>query len=212
MKRSLITWLLLASSFCTVAAQDDGFSIDTISNRLFLRMKGRSYPENCTVPRQELRYLRVLHRNAEDSICHGELVCNKEIAQDLLDIFRQLYEAHYPIERIQLIDDYDADDERSMTANNTSCFCYRNVAGTRKLSKHALGMAVDINTLYNPYVRWSNGKSIVSPKAGAKYSDRSKPFRYKIVIGDLCHTLFLQHGFRWGGNWKSVKDYQHFEK
>ena len=88
MKRT--TLLIIAClSLLTTRAQDCDFSIDTISDAVFLRMQGRSFPANCTTPRSELRYLRVLHRNAEDSVLHGELVCNKAIAEDLLDIFLQ---------------------------------------------------------------------------------------------------------------------------
>ncbi len=210
-KLILLSFIIFHLSFSSVAAQT--FSIDTISDAVFQRMQGRSFPQHCTVPRSELRYLRVLHRNAADSICQGELVCNKSIAEDLLDIFRQLYEAHYPIEHIRLIDDYDADDERSMSDNNSSCFCFRTVAGTNKLSKHARGLAVDINTRYNPYVRHSrNGSLLISPANGVPYANRSKKHIYKIEEGDLCYRLFRQHGFIWGGQWRTMKDYQHFEK
>jgi hypothetical protein len=205
--------LLLITSFIPAGAQTCGFSIDTIPDAVFARMQGRSFPANCTVKREELRYLRVLHRNAEDSVCQGELVCNQRIAEDLLDIFRKLYEAHYPIERIRLIDDYDADDERSMADNNSSCFCYRTVSGSNTLSNHARGLAIDINTRYNPYVRRDrNGRQLVSPENGKRYADRSVKSPYKIVEGDLCHRLFLEHGFSWGGSWRTKKDYQHFEK
>lgn len=213
----ILRLLLSVVLLCTLpgsllAQQAEGFSIDTISDAVFQRMQGRSFPADCTVKRQELRHLHVLHRNAQDSICQGELVCHQRIAHDLIDIFQQLFQAHYPIERIRLIDDYDANDECSMTDNNSSCFCFRAVAGSRKLSKHAQGMAIDINTLYNPCVRWRNGRQAVEPAAGEPYADRTKSFPYKIVAGDLLHTLFLQHGFIWGGSWQSLKDYQHFEK
>ena len=124
-----------------VAAQGGVFTADTLTDAVFQRMQGRSYPDDCTVPRSELRYLQVLHYDAEGHVHKGEMVCNRRIADDLLDIFRRLYEARYPIERMRLIDDYDADDEQSMQANNTSCFCYRAVAGGKRLSKHAQGMA-----------------------------------------------------------------------
>ncbi|MCR4582715.1 MAG: M15 family metallopeptidase, partial [Prevotella sp.] len=161
----------------------------------------------------ELRYLRVRHVDAKGREKQGELVCHQSIAADLLDIFRELYRQRYPIEKIRLIDCYDADDERSMSDNNSSCFCYRKIAGQRHLSKHARGMAVDINTLYNPCVRRRpDGTLHVQPAAGAAYADRSRTSPYRIVRGDLLHRLFLKHGFRWGGAWRSVKDYQHFEK
>lgn len=194
-----------------VAAQE--FSVQPIPDSVFQRMQGRSWPEDCTVRRADLRYLRLSHFDAGKQEHVGEMVCNKAIADDLLEIFRELYRQKYPIQRIRLIDDYEADDERSMRDNNSSCFCYRRVSGTTKLSKHAMGMAVDINTLYNPYVRTGkNGCRIVEPATATKYVDRSKAFPYKIVKGDLLYRLFLQHGFKWGGSWRTMKDWQHFEK
>ena len=209
--RLIYLFFLMLMSFAAMQAQD--FSVAPLSDSLFARMQGRSYPEGWTVPRSDLRHVRVLHVDAQGKVHKGELVCNKAIAQDLLEIFRQLYQARYPIEKIRLIDDYDADDEQSMRDNNTSSFCSRTVSGTKKLSKHALGMAVDINTRYNPWVRkGTDGRQLVSPDNGRLYANRQKSYPYKIVKGDLLYRLFIQHGFRWGGNWRSMKDYQHFEK
>ncbi len=189
------------------------FSHEIIPDAVFARMKGKSYPQGCTVPRSSLRYVKVLHHDGHGNIRMGELVCNKLIAQDLVDIFRQLYLHQYPIENIRLIDDFDAVDERSMRANNTCAFCYRTVKGSAKLSAHARGMAVDINPLYNPYHKITkSGKVIVQPSNALKYCNREKSFPYKIQKNDLLHTLFTQYGFRWGGAWRTLKDYQHFEK
>lgn len=188
------------------------FRAEKISDEVFCRMKGKSYKEGCTVSRTDLRYLRVLHHTATGKIRMGELVCHKSVAHDLVEIFRKLYDARYPIERMVLIDNYGADDLRSMEANNTSAFNFRRVAGTAKLSAHAMGRAVDINPLYNPYVKRRGNKTIVSPRQGRKYADRTKTFIYKINRGDICHRLFVEHGFVWGGAWQSLKDYQHFEK
>ena len=206
-------FLLILFCLSILGAQGQEFSMQTIPDSIFQRMQGRSWPKGCTIHRADLRYLRLSHFDAEEKEHVGEMVCNKSIANDLLEIFRELYRQKYPIQRIRLIDDYEADDERSMRDNNTSCFCYRKVSGTTKLSKHALGMAVDINTLYNPYVRTGkNGRRIVEPATATNYVNRQKTFPYKIVKGDLLHRLFLQHGFKWGGSWRTVKDWQHFEK
>lgn len=143
----------------------------------------------------------------------GQLICNKKIASDLKEIFEVLYKEKYPIERIRPISEYGNDDERSMRANNTSCYCYRVIEGSTKLSKHAQGLAIDINPLYNPCVkRKKDGTLLIQPATGKPYVDRSKSFKYKIAKQDLCYRLFIQHGFRWGGSWRSLKDYQHFEK
>ncbi|WP_455674071.1 M15 family metallopeptidase [Phocaeicola sp.] len=189
------------------------FVIEEISDALFNRINGKSYKKNCTVPRKELRYIKTLHYNLEGKICLGEMICNKTISNDLMEIFKALYRNKYPIERMVLIDNYDADDERSMLANNSSGFNFRFVPGTQKLSNHSRGMAVDINPLYNPYVRTNkSGKTIVSPESGKKYVDRSRNFPYKIDRNDLCYKEFIKRGFTWGGSWRNLKDYQHFEK
>lgn len=215
MKHLLFLHVILLLIGCLPAngQQPEAFRIDTISDAVFSRMAGKSYPEGCTVARSDLRLLSVLHCDADGHTRHGQLVCNKAIAADLLDIFRRLYEARYPIERMTLIDDYDADDERSMTANNTSCFCFRQIAGSKHLSKHAQGLAVDINPLYNPCVRKKgDGSIVIQPTAGARYADRQRTSPYRLLRNDLCYRLFIEHNFRWGGAWKSVKDYQHFER
>lgn len=209
MRRFLL--FLFCLSVIGMAAQV--FSVQPIPDSVFQRMQGRSWPEGCTVRRADLRYLRLSHVDADKKEHVGEMVCNKAIANDLLEIFRELYRQKYPIQHIRLIDDYEADDERAMRDNNTSSFCYRKISGSTKLSKHAMGMAVDINTLYNPYVRTGkDGRRIVEPATAVKYVDRRKSFHYKIVKGDLLYRLFLQHGFKWGGSWRTVKDWQHFEK
>ena len=99
-----------------------------------------------------------------------------------------------------------------MADNNTSCFNYRVIAGTSKLSNHSYGMAIDINPFFNPYVTFPNGEPHASPTGSEYYIDRDKDFAYKITTDDLAYKLFTEHGFTWGGNWKSSKDYQHFEK
>ena len=184
-----------------------------IDSAVFARIDGRSYKEGCPVAVEDLRYLRILHKDADGRTLVGEMIANQSIADDLLAIFRALYDAGYPIEKVRLIDDYGGDDESSMLDNNTSCFNYRRKSHMSAVSKHALGEAVDINPLYNPYTRvTASGARIVEPAASVQYLDRSGDFPYKISRGDLCHRLFLEHGFHWGGSWTRSKDYQHFER
>ena len=112
-----------------------------------------------------------------------------------------------------LIDVYGGDDNQSMAANNTSAFNYRTVSGTNKLSNHSYGRAIDINPLYNPYIRTaSDGSTLCEPENGAPYINRDEDFTHKIDHSDRCYQLFKEHCFTWGGDWRSVKDYQHFEK
>ena len=211
MKHLLVTifiWLC-----CTIGAQGQVFTSQTIPDSVWTTMQGRTWHDNPYINRSDLRYLRISHYDLEGRIHVGELICNKLIAQKLLAIFRELYRAHYPIQQMRLPDNYGADDERQMRANNTSCFCYRNVSGSKNLSKHARGLAIDINPLYNPYIRYSkkDGSQIVEPATGKPYVDRKVDFPYKITTNDLCYKLFIKHGFSWGGAWRTIKDYQHFE-
>lgn len=192
--------------------EDSFFRNIAIPDTIFALMQGKTYKGGCTISRQELRYLLCLHRDINGKAIVGEMVVNTKIAAVVLDILHQLYKARYPIEKMRLIDYWNADDEQSMRSNNSSCFNFRYVSHTNIVSKHGRGIAIDINTLYNPYhKKLKNGKEVIEPSTGAAYLDRSKSFPYKIEKGDLCYRLFTQHGFRWGGDWTSSKDYQHFE-
>ena len=191
---------------------DSLFYSSEITEEVQQRIQGISYHENENISLIELRYLRVLHRGFDGQDHIGELIVNQAIAEDILEIMSELYHQSYPIEKMLLIDEYGADDEQSMEDNNTSAFNYREIAGSGRLSNHAEGLAIDINPLYNPYVKQTgDGGRTVSPSSGEAYADREGDFPYKIDGNDLCCQLFLEHGFAWGGNWNSVKDYQHFE-
>ena len=194
------------------ASYADDFYISEIPDDIFAKMQGKSYKEDCTVPREDLRYVHVRHMGFDGEAKDGELVVNKAIADDVLAIFEELYKADYPIEKVRLVDEYDADEEASMSDNNSSAFNFRFISHTTRISKHGLGMAVDINTRYNPYVKTVGGKLSIEPANGADYVDRSKDFPYKIDHEDLCYKLFKEHGFTWGGDWTHSKDYQHFER
>ena len=200
-----------AESEAAVPDADEAFYMTEISDALFARMEGKTFKADCTLPREDLRYLHVLHVDGAGEVHEGEMVVNYHIAEDVLEILRKLYEAGYPIERMRLMDEYDADDETAMRDNNSSCFNFRFISHTTRVSKHGLGLAVDINTLYNPYTRMADGVRIVEPATGEAYLDREADFPYKITEGDLCWQLFAEHGFIWGGSWKNRKDYQHCE-
>jgi len=196
----------------------DGFFYEPITSEIEDRIRGISYPEedaDISITLDELSYVNVLYNDFEGGVKRGEIICNDSIAQDLVEIFEELYRSGYQFEEISLIDKYNGDDTLSMEHNNTSCFNYRIVDGTEHLSKHAYGLAIDINPFYNPYVVFNKdgtGETYISPKGSEIYADRSKDFPYKIDENDLCYKLFIEHGFTWGGNWNSSKDYQHFQK
>lgn len=214
---------------------EDGFFYQPLTDTVIAKITGISYPvsaaiapalsvqavniiadeEEPAVSYDDLRYMNVLYYDFNGEIQTGELICNKGIAHDLIEIFYELYLNEYQIESIRLIDEFNGDDTASMEADNTSCFNYRVVDGTSSLSKHATGCAIDINPFYNPYIvfdKTGNGNDYISPKGSEIYVDRSQNFPYKIDENDLCCKLFKEHGFTWGGDWNSCKDYQHFQK
>ena len=199
-------------------AVSDSFYIEPISEELKEKMRGKSYAsdiDETIVNFDMLRHVVIKYNDFDGNTADGELVCNELIAQDLLEIFKELYENGYMLEEVSLIDKYDADDDTSMEANNTSCFNYRLVDRSTKLSYHAYGLAIDVNPLYNPYVEYGKGEGgsdYICPTQSVPYAYRDKEFPYKIDENDLCYKLFKQHGFIWGGDWNSCKDYQHFEK
>ena len=191
---------------------DKCFAAEPIPDNVWNRMQGKTYKDNPYIGRSDLRHIRALHWDYDQKIHVGEMICNVMIADRVARILRQLYDAKYPIQRMLLPDVYDADDETQMRDNNSSCFCYRSIAGSTKLSKHARGLAVDINTLYNPYYKdRADGTRFIQPATAEEYCDRTKSFPYKIDHSDLCFRLFTEAGFEWGGDWTSCKDFQHFE-
>jgi hypothetical protein len=192
----------------------DGFTSQPLPADVISRITGSSYPadDSALISLDDLSYLTLLYVNFDGQDMEGEMICNKAIAKDLLEIFKELYDNQYPIERIELVDVYQADDESSMENNNTSCFNYRMISGSNKLSKHSAGLAVDLNPLYNPAVSTAkDGSTKVEPATASAYVDRSQNFAHKIDTSDLAYQVFTRHGFTWGGNWHSKKDYQHFE-
>ena len=189
----------------------DGFSYQKLDDALKVRITGNSYPEDDSeigIQYADLRYIRILYYDFDGKVRQGEIIMHKSLAEEVMEIFHELYKAKYPLASVKLIDDFNADDEASMKANNTSGFNYRVVKGTKKRSLHSYGMALDVNPLLNPYVKGSN----VDPDTAETYADRSRDFEGKIDKNDLCYKLFHERGWKWGGDWKTVKDYQHFEK
>lgn len=147
-----------------------------------------------------------INMNGESEM--GELVVNEEIAAEVVDIFREIYQCRFPINKMIPIDFYNCNDDKSMEDNNTSCFNYRLVSGSRKLSDHSFGKAIDINPLFNPFVK----RKKVSPENGKMYTDRNLQQEGMIQKNDCVVNAFKSRGWYWGGNWKHSKDYQHFYK
>ena len=185
-------------------------------------MYGKSMTDNDTIGFDDLSYLQIPYIDFNGNTQTGEMVVAADLADEVLDIFKELYEIEYPIERMELVDRFfdkqteqlNTPDRASMGNNNTSAFYYRVVSGTNTLSKHALGRAIDINAKVNPFV----DGDYVSPANAYKYADRSmsdwSDVERRAFIGSNTdiYRIFISHGWEWGGEIWSYQDYQHFQK
>lgn len=184
-------------------------TVEPLKGALREEMNGVSWRPGCPVALDELRRVEVLHLTYDGGVASGELIVHQDIADDIAAIFGELYAAGFRIERMERVDRYGGDDDASMAANNTSAFNCRPVAGAQRTwSLHAFGLAVDVNPKTNPFVR----KGRVDPPGGEAYLDRTKKVPGLIQAGDAVVQAFTSRGFAWGGAWRSLKDYQHFER
>lgn len=164
---------------------------------------------------QTQRLFSVQYFNFEGVECEGQIVVHESVEEDIKKVFKLIHETHFPIAKVIPIADekYQFDDGLSCNDNNTSAFNYRTIAFTSKLSNHALGLAIDINPIQNPYIKFDElGKqNFIAPSFGV-YDEA--------VLGTLLPTsevvvLFKKLGWEWGGDWLLTSgrlDYQHFEK
>ena len=159
------------------------------------------------MPLADLRLLSVSHWGFDGAPRQGEVVVAASVADDIVGVFRTLFDARFPIESIRLIDEFGGDDDRSMAANNTSAFNCRAATGSTRWSEHAYGTALDINPIQNPYVT-SSGR--VLPPEGAAHTNRDSATTGLITADGPVVAAFRDIGWGWGGDWSSGKDYQHF--
>lgn len=171
------------------------------------QMTGRSWRPGCPVGLDELRLVSVTHLGFDGQPHVGRLVIHRDQAAAVLATFRTLFEARFAIERMQLVDDFGADDAASMAANNTSAFNCRGIDGRPGAwSEHSYGWAIDVNPVQNPWVRGSQ----VDPPSGAPYVDRTLQAPGMVHADDGVVQAFRSIGWAWGGYFRNAKDYQHF--
>lgn len=182
----------------------------TIIPALFQQqMKTSTWHAGCPEPIENLRYLSLTYWGFDKKSHQGVLIVHKAVADDLVQIFKILYQQKFPLEKMDPMELFNANDNAALAANNTSAFNCREVTDQPGIfSQHSYGRAIDINSKINPYTK---GR-LVLPASGMQFIDRNKPYPGKITKDSLIYKLFSQSGWDWGGNWYDVQDLQHFEK
>jgi len=166
-----------------------------------------SWRPGCPVPIDDLRIVEVERFGFDGRVHHGEVIVRRDLAAGVRRVFRTLFEARFPIARMEPIDAFHGDDARAMAADDTSGFNCRWVTGHPGVwSAHAFGLAIDVNPLENPYVTGN----AVAPRGAEPFADRSLNAPGMIHAGDVVVRAFAAIGWSWGGSWSTVRDYQHF--
>ena len=187
------------------------FNIKEIPNIIANQMKTTGvWKMGCPVTLERLKLLEISHFDFEGNIRSGEIILLDKLAESALQIFEELMVIKFPICSVYLIDKYEGDDNRSMAANNSSSFNFREIAGSKQLSMHAYGLAIDINPVQNPYIGiQDDGPVEIHPKEGVEFLNRTnlRPGMVEPIV-----PIFKKYGFsEWGGNWNKPIDYHHFQ-
>ncbi len=212
--------VVVAAFVLAASATGVGSPSDTVSQGLFAfrgqieridaaqakRMTGVSWRKGCPVALRDLRLLTLSHWGFDRGVRTGRLIVHRDIARELVSVFRDLYSVRFPIRRMVPVDAYGGSDFRSIEADNTSAFNCRYVDGTTRWSEHAYGRAIDVNPIENPYV--SGGQT--SHAASRSYLERSRRRPGMAYEGGVLVRAFDRVGWGWGGRWSGTKDHQHF--
>jgi len=169
---------------------------------------GATYHAGCPVAPEQLRALHMTYWGFDGHAHEGTIVVAASVADSVIEVFRALYDARFPIRRMRPERAYAGSDPLSMADDNTSGFnCRAAVApGPPKWSAHAFGVAIDVNPVENPYVEGGT----VQPENGAAYVDRSRARAGMAEPGNVLNRAFAAAGWQWGGRWSGSPDYQHF--
>lgn len=171
---------------------------------------GPSWRPGCPLEPERLRRVELNHIGFDDRPHRGELIVHEDLVPEVIEIFDELFRLRYPIEKMRNVDRYpNADDELSMRDNNTSAFNCRDIPGSGSWSWHAYGRAIDLNPLINPYI---DAAGDFQPENAEVYLDRNRIDPGLLHDGDPAVLVFTDRGWRWGGHWRTPKDYQHFER
>ena len=171
---------------------DDQFhsTIDPIPSEVLARS---SWVPECPVTLEELSYVTMSHFGFDQSFHTGEMIVNAAVAEQVVEIFRRLHEARFPIEQMRVITKEEIDAHPTGDWNDTTSFVCRPAVNSSSWSQHAYGTGIDINPFHNPYLKGD----LVLPELASAYVDRDNVRVGMIVPGDVATKGFAEIG--WGG-------------
>ncbi len=162
----------------------------------------------CPVELAELRYLTVAFHGFDERLHTGELLVHADVADDVVEVFRRLHDARFPLEEVRVIAPHELDLAPTGDGNTTTSFVCRPVRQGSSWSEHAYGRALDVNPFHNPYRRGE----VVLPELASAYLDRADERPGMVVRGGPVTEAFAAIGWSWGGDWESVTDSMHFSR
>lgn len=193
--RNILMFLVFLNVFQITAQEETIIDSDLSFDK---SVSGIDFPSEI---RKNLVLIEVYYYSFDKKFHKGQLLIHKSVEKDIKEIFEFIRDSKFPVNKVVPVSEYDWSDKSSVLDNNTSAFNYRNVMGTKKLSSHSTGKAIDINPLLNPHIKKGTA---------ARPYDPRKPGT--IIKNSELVKIFIKKGWQWGGNWRSSKDYQHFEK
>lgn len=228
MRSQIVALQLILAIIClSTMCQEFQSYVWPITKAIEARIVGKSWIENESVQLADLRYIILKHWGYDGQVHKGEIIVHKDVAKEVVEIFRELFDAGFCIQKMCLIDDYfkpdvarsDVDDI-SCADNNSSAFFFRYVAHSDVVSEHGLGTAIDINPFTNPFIRYKSNCREVWPQEAVAFCDRTRTdVPGMITKGSVCYEIFIKHGWKWAGELPdrygrkaNVQDLQHFYK
>jgi len=166
----------------------------------------RMWRPDCPITLDELRVISVTYWDFDGRARTGRLVVNRAWADKLCGVFRELFDARFPIRRMDPVDWLGANGHGLTASDNTMGYNGRRMRGSDSWSMHAYGLAIDINPVENPYIK----KGSVTPPLGAGFAYRAMGGQGMVTDPGVVVQAFKSIGWKWGGDWKTVKDYMHF--
>jgi hypothetical protein len=166
-----------------------------------------TWQPDCPVAADQLAWIRLTFWGFDDQRHTGELLVNASVADDVVSVFRTLYRARFPMERLTITTRAELDAAPTGDGNGTEGFvCRPSTGSSTTFSQHAYGLAIDVNTFQNPYVKGD----LVLPELAGTYADRADLRPGMVTADGVVVRAFTAIGWQWGGAWSSLKDYQHF--